>query len=214
MITPANAENPLEHALLQGRWSLFERLPAERHLAGELGVSRATLRTALSTLVGKGILETRRNKGTFVRALPCNPDAASLADSLRAMNIVMPPLLAAVSGSFAPSVMLTIERHLPSIGMALHSGDMRLLAQHHLKFFYILLRAIDNARLAQAGAATLPEVGALARRLQKCSQARLEELFKHLARTLHGLRHADAQACASSVSAYATCLLQSLGEEE
>ena len=85
MITPANAENPLEHALLQGRWSLFERLPAERHLAEELGVSRATLRTALSTLVGKGILETRRNKGTFVRALPCNPGAASLADSLRAM---------------------------------------------------------------------------------------------------------------------------------
>ena len=56
--------------------------------------------------------------------------------------------------------------------------------------------------------------GSLARLLQECSQARLEELFKHLARTLHGLRHADAQACASSVSAYATCLLQSLEEEE
>ncbi|MDD4702654.1 MAG: GntR family transcriptional regulator [Desulfovibrio sp.] len=214
MITPANAENQLELALLQGRWTLFERLPAERFLAEELGISRATLRTALSTLVGKGILETRRNKGTFVRALPCNTDAASLADSMRAMRIVMPSLLAAVSGSFSPSVMLTLERHLPSIGMALHSGDMRLLAQHHLRFFSILLQAITNARLAQAGAATLPDVGALARLLQECSQARLEDMFKHLARTLHGLRHADAQACAASVSSYASCLLQSLGEEK
>ncbi|SCM71071.1 GntR family transcriptional regulator [Desulfovibrio sp. 86] len=214
MIAPANAENQLEHALLQGRWTLFERLPAERHLAEELGVSRATLRTALSTLVGKGILETRRSKGTFVRALPCNPNAASLADSLKAMRIVMTPLLAAASGSYAPSVMLKLERHLPSIGMALHSGDMRLLAQHHLRFFSILLQAISNDCLAQAGAVTLPDACALARLLQECSQPRLEEIFKHLARTLHGLRHADSQACASSVSAYVTCLLQCLGEDE
>ena len=214
MITPAKAENQLERALLQGRWALFERLPAERHLAKELGISRSTLRTALSTLVGKGILETHRNKGTFVRALPCNPDAASLADSLWAMHIVMAPLLAAVSGSYAPSVMLTLERHLTSIGVALHCGDMRLLAQQHLKFFSILLRAIDNARLAQAGAATLPDANALSRLLQECSQARLEELFKHLARTLHGLRHADVHSCASSVSAYALCLFHRLGEEK
>ncbi|WP_260424591.1 MULTISPECIES: GntR family transcriptional regulator [unclassified Desulfovibrio] len=212
--TPANAINQLEEALLRGRWTLFERLPAERHLAEELGISRATLRTALSALVGKGILETRRNQGTFVRTLPCNPATASLADCLQAMHIIMPSLLATVSGSFAPSAMLTLERHLPSIGMALHRGEMHLLAQHHLQFFSILLQAISNARLARAGADTLPETGALAKLLQECSQAQLEDLFKHLARTLHGLRHADAQSCASSVSAYVSCLLQILGEKK
>lgn len=50
MHTPATAESILEQALLQGRWTLFERLPAERRLAEELGISRATLRTALRTL--------------------------------------------------------------------------------------------------------------------------------------------------------------------
>lgn len=83
MHTPATAESILEQALLQGRWTLFERLPAERRLAEELGISRATLRTALRTLVGRGILETRRNSGTFVRTLPCAPQTSGPDDSLR-----------------------------------------------------------------------------------------------------------------------------------
>ncbi len=109
--------------------------------------------------------------------------------------------------------MLTLERQLPSTGMALHAGDMHLFAQNHLQFFSILLQATGNARLAQAGAATLPDVHALTRLLLDCPPARLEELFKHLARTLHGLRHADPQAASAAVAAYATCLLQCMGEE-
>ena len=208
MHTPATAESILEQALLQGRWTLFERLPAERRLAEELGISRATLRTALRTLVGRGILETRRNSGTFVRTLPCAPQTSGPDDSLQAMSVVMPPLLSAVAGSFAPSVMLTLERLLPSVGMALHSGDMRLLARHHLHFFSTLLQAVPNARLAQAGACTLPDERTLTRLLEGCSQARLEELFKLLARTLHGLRHAAPQASVAAVTAYVSCLLQ------
>lgn len=213
MNTPANTERRLEQALLRGKWTLFERLPAERPLAEELGVSRATLRTALHTLVGRGILETRRGSGTFVRALPCRADSTGLADSLRAFRIVMPPLLSAMAGTLPPSVMLALERHLPSAGMALHAGDMRLFAQNHLRFFSTLLQATGNARLAQAGAATLPDAHALARLLQESSHVRLEEFFKHLARTLHGLRHADTQATTAAATAYASCLLQCMGEE-
>lgn len=49
-----------------------ERLPAERDLAGRLGVSRATLRDALRSLSDAGWLEIRRGRhgGTFVQARP------------------------------------------------------------------------------------------------------------------------------------------------
>lgn len=43
-----------------------EKLPNEVDLAGELGVSRATLREAIRTLTAQGVLEVRRGKGTFV----------------------------------------------------------------------------------------------------------------------------------------------------
>ncbi len=43
------------------------RLPAERQLAAQLGVSRNSLREALATLVSEGVLLSRRGGGTFVR---------------------------------------------------------------------------------------------------------------------------------------------------
>ena len=43
------------------------RLPAERKLASQLGVSRNSLREALAKLVSEGLLLSRRGGGTFVR---------------------------------------------------------------------------------------------------------------------------------------------------
>ncbi|MCX8998314.1 FCD domain-containing protein [Rhizobiaceae bacterium BDR2-2] len=48
------------------------RLPAERALAGELGVSRSRLREAIQQLVSRGVVVSRRGGGTYV----CEPGAA------------------------------------------------------------------------------------------------------------------------------------------
>lgn len=45
-----------------------QRLPAERQLAQELGVSRAALREAIQRLSSRGILESRIGSGNFLRA--------------------------------------------------------------------------------------------------------------------------------------------------
>lgn len=44
-----------------------DRLPAERHLALELGVSRPSLREAIQKLASQGILVSRRGDGTYVQ---------------------------------------------------------------------------------------------------------------------------------------------------
>lgn len=44
-----------------------QKLPSERTLAAELKVGRNTLREALDTLVGKGLVERIPNRGTFVK---------------------------------------------------------------------------------------------------------------------------------------------------
>ncbi len=46
-----------------------ERLPPERDLASQLGVSRGSVREAISALVAMGVLETRRGAGVFVTSL-------------------------------------------------------------------------------------------------------------------------------------------------
>ncbi|RMX04855.1 transcriptional regulator LldR [Corticibacter populi] len=45
-----------------------QRLPAERQLASELGVSRPSLREAIQKLVSQGVLISRRGDGTYVRS--------------------------------------------------------------------------------------------------------------------------------------------------
>lgn len=202
-------ERQLESALLEGRWGVFERLPSERGLAEAFGVNRATVRAALRALAGRGILETRRGSGTVVRALPgdaCHA-AGTFADYLAAFRILMPPLVAASLPAVSPSVILELERLLPSAGASLRNGDMKTFIQAQIRFFSILIRVLGNPRLEDAASRVLPDGLALARLLQECTLPQCENVFAHLARLLSALRHADAGAAAKAVEGYATILL-------
>lgn len=56
----------LETRILEGSLKPGDRLPAERELAIELGVSRPSLREAIQKLVSKGLVATRHGGGTVV----------------------------------------------------------------------------------------------------------------------------------------------------
>jgi GntR family transcriptional repressor for pyruvate dehydrogenase complex len=56
----------LESRILEGSLKPGDRLPSERDLAVELGVSRPSLREAIQKLVSKGLVVTRHGGGTVV----------------------------------------------------------------------------------------------------------------------------------------------------
>lgn len=56
----------LEKRILEGSLKSGDRLPAERLLALDLGVSRPSLREAMQKLVSRGLLTTRHGGGTYV----------------------------------------------------------------------------------------------------------------------------------------------------
>lgn len=58
--------NQLRDNIESGRWHVGQKIPAERELASDFGVSRMTLRQAIQTLVDEGVLERRVGSGTFV----------------------------------------------------------------------------------------------------------------------------------------------------
>ncbi|MCF3963247.1 FadR/GntR family transcriptional regulator [Streptomyces fuscigenes] len=85
VLRPVRGGNGFEEALEQilrvvrlGLVAPGGRLPAERDLAGRLGVSRVTLREALRVLAEQGLVESRRGRhgGTFVRRRPAADAAA------------------------------------------------------------------------------------------------------------------------------------------
>ena len=66
----------LEQRILEGALKSGDRLPAERELALELGVSRPCLREAIQKLASRGLLYSRQGGGTYI--------ADELTDSLAA----------------------------------------------------------------------------------------------------------------------------------
>lgn len=56
----------IEQRVLEGRLKPGDRLPSERDLSVQLGVSRASLREAIHKLAARGLLESRQGGGTFV----------------------------------------------------------------------------------------------------------------------------------------------------
>ena len=62
------ATEAISELILQGDLGAGDRLPTERRLVEELGVSRTVLREALSSLEALGLVETRGTSGRFVAA--------------------------------------------------------------------------------------------------------------------------------------------------
>ena len=62
-------ERFFERAILTGEIAAGDRLPAERDLSARYGASRGTVRTALTRLKRKGLIERRLGSGSYVRAI-------------------------------------------------------------------------------------------------------------------------------------------------
>ncbi|MCC8026326.1 MAG: FadR family transcriptional regulator [Clostridium sp.] len=69
--------------IILGNWKVGERIPSEKQLTDSLGVSRASVRTAVQQLVGIGVLNTVHGKGTYLIT-------DNLDDVLRSEIVVSP----------------------------------------------------------------------------------------------------------------------------
>jgi GntR family transcriptional repressor for pyruvate dehydrogenase complex len=74
----------LKRLIVDGTYRSGTRLPTEKVLANELGVTRLTVREALSQLEAAGFTETRHGAGTFVTDLSTRTTLAMLAEMLMA----------------------------------------------------------------------------------------------------------------------------------
>ncbi|MCJ8323171.1 MAG: GntR family transcriptional regulator [Rhizobiales bacterium] len=63
----AQLQQLIRKAMVMGNIQADEPIPAEREIAADLGISRVTVRKAVSGLVDEGLLVQRQGVGTFVR---------------------------------------------------------------------------------------------------------------------------------------------------
>jgi DNA-binding FadR family transcriptional regulator len=168
IFTAVRSPNPLEEtmeriagAIKSRLLSPGDRLPAERELAIQLGVSRSTLRVALQNLVNAGWLEVRRGRhgGSFVARWPTTPSLRRLPDLLTQQRDELPGLLdyrAAVESAAAAfaaeraskeEIGELLELNAAIIGQ---EGNYEAYRAADARFHIGIARAAHSPRLMQA----------------------------------------------------------------
>lgn len=114
----------VRHQLARGFLRPGDKLPAERELAGRLGVGRAAVREALRALEASGVLEFRKGVygGAFIRNASSSGVRASISDMLSLGKISLEHLSETRTSLLTFAVRLACERG--------SKGDFQLIEEN------------------------------------------------------------------------------------
>ena len=134
-----------------------DRLPPERELAEEFGVSRNTLREALRSLEIAGLLELRKGAsgGAFIRAGGGEAAVAGLADlyclgAIRPEHVTEARIIVGTEVARLAALRITagdlerLEENVRAAEEATAQGDMARRAEINYEFHRLLARATRN----------------------------------------------------------------------
>lgn len=117
----------LRDQILRGLYSPGAAIPNEARLGELFGVSRITVRRAVSDLENEGLLEKRHGRGTFVRMeLPAQRPAATagFVDALRKQQQSTQVTVLELATGDAPPV-IALQLQLPAGERAVHAVRLR-----------------------------------------------------------------------------------------
>ncbi|WP_429463573.1 FadR/GntR family transcriptional regulator [Neobacillus sp. B4I6] len=160
--------NQILSEIQSGSFKIGDKLPAERELCEQFGVSRASIRQALSALELKGIIYSRQGEGVFVisnQIAPENSESAIFFNSISPEDIVevrmyLGPLIVKFAAQRATdediedlrSTIKEMEEetkagvYVPETDEKLHCG---IAKGSHNDLFINIMEAISNAMKQQ-----------------------------------------------------------------
>jgi len=146
----------ITQSLVRGELQPGDRLPPEPELAIELGVSRTSLREALKTLCGLGVLVAKKRGGTFVAtsvsqamldplvfSLIIDKGSGDELFELRAL-LEMNAVELAIKKATSEDLML-LAAELENFQNYIPTGNLDRLAEMDLQFHLLILQFSKNA---------------------------------------------------------------------
>lgn len=156
MITSSTVVNAvvekLRQALARGQWRSGEMLPGQRELAEQLGISRPSLREAVTVLETLGLVRSMPGKGVLVldadsaepMLVPASVAEASLEDVLQLRYTLEPFIVGLVAQSINSSETGQLRLTLMDMREALEADDPEAGVGAYIAFHEALFALTSN----------------------------------------------------------------------
>lgn len=134
-----------------------QRLPTERDLAVELGISRSSMREAIRALTVLGVLEARHGSGIYVTALEAGDlletfgvvadlsRGPRLVELLQVRRVLEATATALAAARITPEQLAVVEGHLAAMNA---TDDAEEILAHDLEFHRVIAEAAGNETMA------------------------------------------------------------------
>jgi DNA-binding FadR family transcriptional regulator len=158
-VTAIAAEQIVE-AIQRGDYPLGSKLPSEFELAEQMGISRPSIREALSALQAMSIIESRPGSGNYVVRLPSSNEedaAVHLIESeagcrevMEAREALEPPVAALVAGKRSSEVVSELRAILGSMREHAARDSFESYLDADKAFHFALAEAAGNPLVTAA----------------------------------------------------------------
>ncbi|MGA5097078.1 FadR/GntR family transcriptional regulator [Streptomyces lavendulocolor] len=151
------AVEEIKALIADGRLGPGERLPTERDLSTQLGISRNSMREAIRALTVMGVLEARHGSGVYVTQLEAGDLLESfgvvadlsrgrqLAELLEIRRVLESTAAALAAARITEEQLAEVERHLDAMNT---TDDPERILAHDLAFHRAVADACGNETMA------------------------------------------------------------------
>jgi len=150
----AIAAEQIIEAITDGSFAIGAKLPSEFELADRMGLSRPSIREALSALQAVGLIESRPGSGNYVLKSPSSNEKenaphlieseAGCLEVMEAREALEPPVAALVAQKVTPGEIINLKRAISGMQSQAQSGDFASYIQADKKFHLALVNAVEN----------------------------------------------------------------------
>ena len=156
----AIAAEQIVDAIQRGEYPVSSKLPSEFELAEQMGVSRPSIREALSALQAMAIIESRPGSGNYVLRQPSSSEenaTVHLIESetgclevMEARGVLEPPIAALVAAKASGKVVAQLRKSIEDMRENAAQDDFEAYFDADKRFHSALADATGNALIAAA----------------------------------------------------------------
>jgi GntR family transcriptional regulator, transcriptional repressor for pyruvate dehydrogenase complex len=200
----------IQHAIREGQIAPGERLPTERELAEQFGVSRSVVREAIKVLGTMGLVESRQGSGSYVQnstiqtisrafVLSVSPDAESVERLFEFRQVLETEAAHLAAIRATPDQISAIEVTLARMNHSEELDPWKLFAEVDPPFHILISEACGNPYL-QVAIACVRDMQQDVVRIFSERAGSVEDAMKHHHLILEAIRQHDPAAAAASMA--------------